>query len=130
MDLKAQRRLAKITFWVGQVIGSAMILLLLIFMGGTLFTEIRDQLIDFREDYSVFLFFLGEVFIAVAFIISWKRTKIGAYLVLALVVLISVIWGIEDINFIILHIPLFVSGMLLLFYAYYKERIDEKEEST
>lgn len=87
--------MSRVIFWVAQVIGSVMILLLLLFIGGTLISEVIDPNIDtnLREDYGIFLLLLCEVFVAVAIIISWKRSKPGAYLMLFLLVLICIIWG-------------------------------------
>ena len=123
MKLSVHHRIARIIFWFAQAVGVVTILSLLIFIRGTLISEIRDQLIDFREDYTVFLFFLGEVFMAVAIIISWNRKRLGPVLVIVLSILIIIIWGREDINIVLLHLPLLFSGLLLLFYSYYKEWI-------
>jgi len=125
MNVTQQQRMARIIFWVAQIIGTAMVLLLVLFIGGSLISEVIDPNVDtnIRENYGVFLLLLVEICAAVAIIISWKRTKPGAYLLVTLTILIFIFWGKEDINFIILHIPLLVSGILLMFYAYYKERI-------
>ena len=129
MKSKKHHRNSKIVFWVAQVIGVATILALVIFIGGTLISELNDPSIDtnLKEDYSVFLFFLVEVLIAVSFIISWSKRKIGAILILILTILILIIWGWKDINIVFLHLPLLVSGLLLLFNAYYQEWISKKE---
>lgn len=128
MDIKIHRRIARIIFWFAQVIGIATILSLIVFIGGNLIGEIIHKLIDFREDYSVFIFFLCEVFIAVAIIISWYKRKMGAVLIIAFTILVFLVWGREDINILLLHLPLLFSGLLLLFYAYYKEWIMKKEK--
>ena len=124
MKLKKHHRNSKIVFWVAQVIGVATILALIIFIGGTLISELIDPSIDtnLKEDYSVFLFFLVEVLIAVSFIISWSKRKTGAILILTFTILILIVWGWKDINIVLLHLPLLVSGLLLLFNAYYQER--------
>jgi len=115
---------SKIVFWVAQVIGVATILVLVIFIGGSLISELNDPSIDtnLKEDYSVFLFFLVEVLIAVSFIISWSKRKIGAILILTFTILILIVWAWKDINIVLLHLPLLISGLLLLFNAYYQER--------
>jgi hypothetical protein len=123
MKLAAHHRIAMIIFWFAQVLGVLTVLALLIFIGGTLIDELVNQLISFREDYTVFLFFFCEALVAVAIIISWKSKRNGPLLMLALIILIGVIWGREDMNIILLHLPLLVSGFLLLFYSYYKEWI-------
>ena len=124
MKLKKHHRNSKIVFWVAQVIGVATILALIIFIGGTLISELIDPSIDtnLKEDYSVFLFFLVEVLIAVSFIISWSKRKTGAILILTFTILILIVWGWKDINIVLLHLPLLVSGLLLLFNEYYQER--------
>lgn len=123
MKLSAHRRLARIIFLFALAIGVLTSLTLVLFIGGNLVSELFNQLIDFKEDYSVFLFFFCEVLIAFAIIISLKRHRLGAFLILALTILIGIVWGKEDINIILLHLPLLVSGLLLLFYSYYREWI-------
>ena len=123
MKLAAHHRIAMIIFWFAQALGVVTVLALIIFLGGTIIEELINQLIDIREDYEVFLFFFCEVLVAVAIIISWKNKRTGPLLMLALIILIGVIWGREDINIIYLHLPLLFSGFLLLFYSYYKEWI-------
>ena len=131
MDSKKHHRNSKIAFWLAQAIGIVTILVLLIFIGGNLISEIIDPSIDtnLKEDYGVFLFFLVEVLIAISFIISWTRRKIGAILITVLTILIFIAWGREDRNIVYLHLPLLVSGLLLLFNAYYQEpRLQEDKE--
>jgi hypothetical protein len=128
MKLSAHNRLARIIFWFALAVGVLTSLTLLIFIGGNLVSELFDQLITFKEDYSVFLFFLCEVFIAISIIISLNRKRIGPLLMLALTILIGILWGREDMNIILLHLPLLVSGLLLLFYTYYKEWILNQKE--
>jgi len=123
MKLAAHHRIAMIIFWFAQALGILTVLALLIFIGGTLIDELVNQLISFREDYEVFLFFFCEVLVAVAIRISWKRKRMGPLLMLALTILIGIVWGREDMNIILLHLPLLLSGLLLLFYSYYKEWI-------
>ena len=126
-DFKQHHRNARIIFWVGQVIGTATILALLIFIIGTLISEILDPAIEvnLKEGYGIYLFGLCEVFIAVSFIISWKKSRIGAFLVIAFVILANILFW--DKNVRLLHIPLLLSGLLILFYSYYREWILKKE---
>jgi hypothetical protein len=123
MKLSAHNRVARIIFWFALAVGVLTSLTLLLFIGGNLVSEVFNQLINFKEDYSVFLFFFCEALIAVAIIISLNKKRIGAILMLALTILIGIIWGREDINIILLHLPLLVSGLLLFFNTYYKEWI-------
>jgi hypothetical protein len=123
MELQRHYRIARLLFWFAQAIGIFMAAALLLFIGGTLITELIQDLIDIKEDYMVFVFFLCEVFMAAAFIISWFRKRMGALLIIVLSILISILWGREAINIVYLHLPLLFSGLLLLFYSYYKEWI-------
>ena len=123
MNLHGHHNLARYIFWFAQAIAVLSCVILLMFIGGTLISELINQVIDIREDYGVFMFFFCEVLLAVAIIISWKRKRIGPVLMVALTILIGIIWGREDINIVLLHLPLLLSGLLLLFYSYYKEWI-------
>ena len=123
MRLAVHQRVAVTIFWFAQAVGVVTVLALIVFIGGTLIDELINQVIDIREDYGVFLFFFSEVLLAVAIRISWKRKRVGPLLMLALTILIGIIWGREDMNIILLHLPLLFSGLLLLFYSYYKEWI-------
>ena len=123
MKLELHYKLARSIFWFAQVIGIITSLFLILFIGGNLIGELINKLIDFREDYSVFLFFFCELLVTGAIIISWYRKRMGPALILAFTILILIIWGREDLNIILLHLPLLFSGLLLLFYSYYKEWI-------
>lgn len=123
MNLAVHQRVAVTIFWFAQAVGIVTVLALIIFIGGTLIDELINQVIDIREDYDVFLFLFCEILLAVAIRISWKRKRVGPVLMLALTILIGIIWGRKDMNIILLHLPLLLSGLLLLFYSYYKEWI-------
>lgn len=126
MELTVHYRLARIVFWFAQAIGVSAIILLLLFIGGSLIGELIEKVIDIRTDYLVFLFFLCELCIAVSFAVSWYRLRLGAVLVISFTILVSILWGREDINIILLHLPLVLSGLILLFYSYYREWILKK----
>lgn len=126
MELKVHYRLARIIFWFAQAIGVSTSILLLLFIGGNLVGELIEKVINFKDDYMVFLYFFGEVFIAVSFVISWYRLRMGAALVIVFTILIGILWGRETINIIYFHLPLLLSGMILLFYSYYREWILKK----
>ena len=123
MHLHRHHNIARYIFWIAQAIAVLSSAILLIFIGGTIISELINKVIDIKEDYGVFLFFFCEVLIAVAIINSWKRKRRGPVLMLALTILVIVIWGREDLNYLLLHLPLLLSGLLLLFYSYYKEWI-------
>ena len=123
MKLEVHYKVARGIFWFAQVIGIIVSVLLILFIGGNLIGELFARAIDFREDYSVFLFFFCDVLFAAAIIISWYRRRLGPVLMIAISVLIGIIWGREDINIVLLHLPLLFSGLLLLFYSFYKEWI-------
>jgi len=123
MNLNIHYRLARVVFWVAQILGIIISLFLVLFMGGSVISELIAQDITIREDYAIFLLFLCDVLIAVAIVISWYRKRLGPVLMIVFSILICVAGGREDINFILLHLPLLFSGLLLLFYSFYKEWI-------
>jgi len=128
ISFKQYHRIARIIFWVAQIIGIVTIISLLIFFGGTIIDELVHQVIDFKEDYSIFVLFLCEIFVAVAIVISWKKSKLGAFLIIALIILEYILNRDMGLTFILLHLPLLVTGLLLLFYAYYREWTLKKEK--
>ena len=127
MKLTFHYRLARFIFWFAQVLAIVTSSFLIVFTGGNLIGELVNKLIDFKEDYSVFLFFFWELLIAGSIILSWYRRRFGPTLMIAFTVLILIFWGREDINIILLHLPLLFSALLLLFYSYYKEWILKKK---
>ena len=127
MNLTIHYRVARIIFWFAQLVGLVTIVTLIFFVGGNLLSELIAQDITIREDYSIFLFFLCDLLLAGTIILSWYRKRLGPVLIIALTVLIGIIWGREDINIILLHLPILFSGILLLFYIYYKEWILKKK---
>ena len=123
MELQRHYKIARLLFWFAQALGIFMAAALVIFIGGTLISELIQDLIDIKEDYMVFVFFICELFILASFIISWYRRRLGALIIIVLSILVSILWGRESINIVYLHLPLLFSGLLLLFYSYYKEWI-------
>lgn len=123
MDLQGHQRLARYLFWFAQVVGVATVVLLILFVGGNLLSELIAKEINMKEDYSPFILLAFEICIVVSFTISWKRKRLGPILILLFTILICALWGWEDMNIIWMHLPLLFSGLLLLFYSYYKEWI-------
>lgn len=123
MELQRHYRIARLLFWFAQAIGIFMAAALVLFIGGTLISELIQDLIEIKKDFMVFVLFLCEIFIAAAFVLSWFRKRMGALIIIVLSILVSILWGRESINFVYLHLPLLFSGLLLLFYSYYKEWI-------
>lgn len=123
MNLSTHQRIARILFWVAQAIGVLTALGLTIFIAGTLISELIEGLITIKEEYSLFIILFCEILVIVSFVISWNRKRLGPILVLAFTILILFLWGWKDLNIILLHIPILVSGKLLFFYSYYKEWI-------
>ena len=123
MELQRHYKMARLLFWFAQAIGIFMAAALVLFIGGTVISELLQDLIHIKEDYMVFMLFLCEIFIAAAFVLSWFRKRMGALIIIVLSILVSILWGRESINFVYLHLPLLFSGLLLLFYSYYKEWI-------
>lgn len=127
MNLQSHHRFGRYIFWFAQIVGVVTVAGLILFIGGNLISELIAKVLDVREDYSVFVFLLCEVLLGISYIISWKRKRLGPILIIIFTVLICIFWGREDMNIIWLHIPLLVSGLLLLFYSYYKEWILKKK---
>ena len=123
MKLAAHHRIGTFIFWFAQILGGVTALALIIFFGATVVSELIEKLISVSEDYTVFLLLLGEILLAVSVKISWKRKRLGAVLVIVLSLLLGFWWAMEDLTFAYIHIPVLFSGLLLLFYSYYKEWI-------
>lgn len=123
MNLSTHQQIARILFWVAQAIGVITALALIIFIGGNLITELKDGLITIKEDYQVFILLLCEILLIASFVLSWYRKRLGPIFILVVVVLILFLEGFDDMNVLYLHLPILFSGILLLFYSYYKEWI-------
>ena len=123
MNLDAHHRFGRYLFWFAQIVGGITVVALIMFIGGNIITELIAKEIDLREDYSVFVFLLLEIFTGISFIISWRRKRLGPILILLFAILVLSLWGWEDMNIIWMHLPVIFSGLLLLFYSYYKEWI-------
>ena len=123
MIIRKHHRNSRIIFWVAQLIGSITVIALLIFTVGSFIEEIRDPdiVIELKEDFGIYVFGLCNVFIATAIIISWYKSKLAAFLMIAFIILANIFFW--DTNGLKVHIPLILSSLLLLFYAYYKEWI-------
>lgn len=123
MKLDNHYRVGRSIFWSAQILGIFNVVSLILFLGGTLAGELINGLITIREDYLIFIILFIEVLIVISYIISWKRKRMGPILILFLTALVCVLWGRESTEIIWFHLPLLVSGVLLLFYSYYKEWI-------
>jgi len=123
MDLQGHQCLARYLFWFAQIVGVFTLVLLILFIGGDVIPELIRKEITITEDYGMVILFLLEVLTGIAYRISWKRKRLGPYLILLLAATISIVWGRETLNFIWFHLPILISGLLLLFYSYYKEWI-------
>ena len=123
MNLSTHERIARILFWVVQAIGVFTALALTVFIGGNLISELIEGLITIKEEYVLFIILFCEILVIVSFVISWNRKRMGPIIVLVVTILIVFLWGWEDMNFVLLHLPILFSGLLLLFYSYYKEWI-------
>ena len=118
-SIKKHHRNSKIIFWIALVIGAITVIPLIIFLTGTFISEGIDPDIDFKllEEFGLLAFFLCEVFIAGSLIISLFKNKIGAFLVILFVILANIAFW--DHNVRLLHIPLLISGLMLIFLAHY-----------
>lgn len=115
--------MGRFLFWFAQILGITTVALLILFIGGNIVGELIEKVINVREDYIILVIFLLEVLVVNSFVISWKRKRLGPILILFFTALICVLWAKESINIIWFHSPLLFSGLLLLFYSYYKEWI-------
>lgn len=123
MDLEGHQRIARYLFWFAQIMGVITLVFLILFIGGNVITELIRKEITITEDYGIIIIFLLEVLTGIAYRISWKRKRLGSYLILLFAATISILWGRETFNFFWFHLPVLISGLLLLFYSYYKEWI-------
>lgn len=119
--LKNQSRKARIIFWTGQVIGIIFSFAFLVFVGGNILSELNEGIITFREDYRVFIFFFSFVGIAVGLTVTWFKSKTGAFLMIAFIVLGSLIMVKLHIAAPLAYAPLLISGILLLLFGYIKK---------
>lgn len=123
MNLDGHYRLGRFMFWFSQIVGVTTIVALILFIGGSIVSELIAQVLDVREDYLVFVILLLEVLTGISFIISWRRKRRGPVLILFFTILICILWGRESPNVVWLHAPVLFTGLLLLFYSFYKEWI-------
>ena len=93
MRLSTHQRIGTFIFWFAQIVGGVAALALIIFFGSTLVSELLENLITIKEDYSLFLLLFGEILIAVAFKISWRKKRLGAVLVILLSILSHYLMG-------------------------------------
>jgi hypothetical protein len=123
MNLDGHYRFGRYLFWFAQIVGVTTVVALILFIGGNIISEFITKDINVREDYLIIIIFLLEVLTGISFIISWKRKRRGPFLILFFSVLICILWGRESLNVVWFHTPILFSGLLLLFYSYYKEWI-------
>ena len=125
--LKYQNQSVKSLFWTGQVIGIIFGLFYLVFAGGNIIGELSQGIITFREDYQVFIFLLSLVGIAAGLAVTWFRSKTGAYLIIAFIILGSISIATYTDRFvpILAYIPFLIPGILLLLFAYIKKEDQE-----
>ena len=127
MNLNSHLRTGRYIFWFAQIIGVTTVAILILFVGGNVIGELIGKELDVREDYLVFVFFLLEVLTGISFIISWKRKRRGPVLILLFTTITCILWGRESLNVVWFHSPILLSGLILLFYSYYKEWILKKK---
>lgn len=123
MNLDTHYRLGRYTFWFAQILGVVNLVSLILYIGVTLIVELINREISITEDYSIFIILLCEVLVGISFVISWKRKRPGAILILLFTALVCILWGKDSPEIIWFHLPLMVSGLILLFYSFYKEWI-------
>ena len=123
MNLDGHYRLGRFMFWFSQIVGVTTVVALILFIGGSMISELISKELNVREDYLILVILLLEVLTGISFIISWRRKRIGPVLILFFSVLICILWGRESLNVVWLHAPVLFTGLLLLFYSFYKEWI-------
>lgn len=123
MNLDTHYRLGRYTFWFAQILGVVNLVSLILYIGVTLILELINKEISISEDYSILIILLCEVLVGISFVISWKRKRPGAILILLFTALVCILWGKDNPEIIWFHLPLMVSGLILLFYSFYKEWI-------
>lgn len=123
MNLAAHYRNGRLIFWFAQVLGVTTAAALILFIGGNLVSELIRKVLDIREDYSIVIIFIFEVLVLISYVISWKRKRLGPSLILFFTIVICILWGIDSPEIIWFHLPLLISGLLLMFYSFYKEWI-------
>ena len=110
-------------FWFSQIVGVTTVVALILFIGGSIISELFAKVLNVREDYLVFVVLFLEVLTGISYVISWRRKRRGPVLILFFSVLICILWGRESLNVVWLHAPVLFTGLLLLFYSFYKEWI-------
>ena len=123
MNLDTHYRLGRFTFWFAQILGVVNVVSLILFIGANLIGELINKEISIREDYAIFIIFICEILVLISYVISWKKKRLGAILILLFTALVCILWGKDSPEIIWFHLPLLVSGLLLLFYSFYKEWI-------
>jgi len=120
-ELKHLDRKAKTLFWTGQIMGILFSLFYLPFVGGNIIGELNQGILTFREDWRALIFLLSLVGIAAGLVFTWFRSKTGAFLMIACIILGSI--SIVNYNSMapLVYIPLLIPGILLLWFAYMKK---------
>lgn len=114
------------------LIGSA-INLVSLFIGGFSGLVVISRLIhEFEKlqlfEVIVFLLFLLNI---AAIVVAWFRAKLGGFLIIVTAILNILYFTdgrMDDSNRWIFKVPLLIVGLLLLFYAYYNQRLSIKEK--
>lgn len=123
MNLDGHYRFGRILFWFAQILGVTTVVGLIVFIGGNILSEIIAKEINVREDYQILVVILLEIMTLISYVISWKRKRRGPIMILIFSVAICILWGRESLNVVWFHTPILFSGLLLLFYSFYKEWI-------
>ena len=121
MNLDGHYRLGRFIFWFSQIVGVTTVVALILFIGGSIVSELIAKVLDVREDYLVFVILLLEVLTGISYVISWRKKRRGPVLILFFSILTCILWGMESLNVVWLHAPILFTGLLLLFYSFYKE---------
>ena len=123
MNLDGHYRFGRFLFWFAQIVGVTTIVVLILFIGGSIISELIAGVFDVSQDYMVLVVLLLEVLTMISYRISWRKKRRGPILILIFSTAICIIWGRETLTFVWMHTPILFSGLLLLIYSYYKEWI-------
>lgn len=124
--LRKQSLLARVLFWTGEIIGIVFIIPLLLFVGANIVEELAGGPRQVIEEYTVFIFFLLLLGIAIGLIIFWFRSRTGALITIGSALAAFLWWSIFDKSLTLWLLPSVISGALLMVYSFKQQTKHEK----
>ena len=125
-SLRNQSLLARILFWTGEIIGIVFIIPLLFFVGANIVEELAGGLVQVKEEYTVFIFLLLLLGIAIGLVIFWFRSRTGALITIASALAAFLWWSFFDKSLTLWLLPSILSGALLMVYSLIQQTKHEK----